>query len=55
MVYTRNVRKISNVLSFIGGIISALLAVLFIMNSYTTFAFEVSIASEIFSAKSKEE
>jgi hypothetical protein len=43
MVYTRNVRKISNVLSFIGGIISALLTVLFIMNSYTTFAFEVSI------------
>ena len=44
-IYTRNVKKISNVLSFIGGIISAILATLFIMNSYTAFAFEVSIAS----------
>lgn len=53
-VFTRNVRKISNVLSFIGGIISALLTSLFIMNSYTAFAFEVSIAAEIFSVKTKD-
>lgn len=54
VVYTRNVKKISNVLSFIGGIISAILTVLFIMNNYTAFAFEVSIASELFSTRNKE-
>lgn len=53
LTYTRNVKKISNVLSFIGGIISAILATLFIMNSYTAFAFEVSIASEMFSKRDK--
>ena len=46
--YTRSVQKISTVFSFIGGIIGALLTALFIMNSYTSFAFEVSLATEIF-------
>jgi hypothetical protein len=46
--YKRSVQKISTVFSFIGGIIGALLTALFIMNSYTSFAFEVSMATEIF-------
>jgi len=35
----REVQKISAVFSFIGGIIGAVLGLLFIINSYTTFSF----------------
>lgn len=51
--YNREVQKISSVFSYIGGIIGAILTALFIMNNYTSFAFEVSIASEIFEAEQK--
>ena len=39
ITYTRQVQKISEVLSFIGGIIGAILGLLFILNSYTSFSF----------------
>jgi predicted membrane protein len=38
-IYTRQVQKISTVFSFIGGLIGALMAGLFFINSYTSFAF----------------
>lgn len=37
--YSRQVQKIFVVLSFIGGLIGAIMAALFIINSYTTFAY----------------
>ena len=46
--YKREVQKVSEVLSFIGGIIGAVSAILFIINIYTDFSFEVAIASELF-------
>lgn len=39
MVYTREVQKISSVFSFMGGLIGAVSAVLFIIHSYTGFSF----------------
>jgi predicted membrane protein len=38
------VQKISNVFSFMGGLIGALMAGLFIVHAYTSFAYEISIA-----------
>lgn len=45
---SREVQKLSTVFSFMGGLIGALMAGLFIINSYTSFAFEISIALSIF-------
>ena len=45
---SREVQKISTVFSFMGGLIGAIMAGLFIINSYTSFAFEISIALSIF-------
>lgn len=46
--YTRQVQKIFVVLSFMGGLIGAIMAGLFIIHSYTTFAYEISLATEVF-------
>ncbi len=46
--YTREVQKISTVLSFIGGMISAVSTLLFIIKSYNSQAFEMEIASSLF-------
>lgn len=48
IVYNRQVQKISSVFSFMGGMIGAVSAVLFIIKVYTSVAFEISIALEIF-------
>ena len=48
ITYTREVQKISSVFSFIGGMISAVSAVLFFIRAYTSFSFEISIALSIF-------
>jgi hypothetical protein len=50
VVYVREVQKISAIFSFMGGLIGALMAGLFIINSYTSFAYEVTIALEVFRA-----
>ena len=47
-VYKREVQKISSVFSFMGGMIGAVSAVLFIIKLYTNFSFEISIAQELF-------
>lgn len=48
IVYARSVQKVSSVVSFMGGMIGAVSAVLFIINIYTSFSFEISIALQIF-------
>lgn len=42
--YKREVQKIFVVFSFMGGLIGAVMATLFIMNSYTSFAYELALA-----------
>lgn len=44
LVYEREVQKISAVFSFMGGLIGAIMAVMFIVNSYTSFSYEISVA-----------
>lgn len=46
--YNRHVQKISTVFSFIGGMISAVSAILFIIKAYNGQAFEIEIASALF-------
>ncbi len=48
IVYKREVQKIFVVFSFMGGLIGAVMATLFIMNSYTSFAYELALALEVF-------
>jgi hypothetical protein len=48
ITYNRQVQKISAVFSYIGGLIGAVLAVMFMVNSYTSFSLEITIAYEIF-------
>lgn len=48
IVYNRAVQKISAVFSFIGGMIGAVTAALFLINSYTSSNYEVSLALDVF-------
>ena len=48
ITYTRAVQKVSAVLSFIGGIIGAVLGLLIILNAYTSFSFELAVAYQVF-------
>lgn len=52
--YKRTVQKISEVFSFVGGIIGAGTAVLFFLNYYTDFSLEVIIASSLFKKKKED-
>ncbi len=45
---TREVQKISAVFSYIGGLVGALTAVLFLLKKYTDLSFEVAIAKSLF-------
>lgn len=51
--YDREVQKISSVFSFIGGLISAISAALFVFKMYNSFAFEITIALSIFKPSSQ--
>jgi len=44
IVYNRQVQKVSSVLSFMGGMIGAISALLFVIKMYTSLSFEISIA-----------
>lgn len=48
IIYNREIQKLSTVISFLGGTIGALSAVLFIIKMYTNFSFEIAIAFSIF-------
>jgi uncharacterized membrane protein len=44
LYYTREVQKVFVVFSFMGGLIGAIMAAMFMINSYTSFAFELTLA-----------
>lgn len=48
VTYNRAVQKIFVVFSFMGGLIGAVMAGLFIVHSYTSFAYELALALAIF-------
>ena len=52
--YNRVVQKVSEVFSFVGGIIGACSAVLFFLHNYTDFSLEVMIASSVFKKKKQD-
>lgn len=49
--YKRTVLKISEVFSYIGGIIGAVIALLFFFKKFTDFSLETVIASTVFKNK----
>jgi len=48
LVYSRQVQKISTVISYIGGMVGAITALMFLVKSYTDFSFESSVSFELF-------
>jgi hypothetical protein len=53
-IYTREVQKLSTIFSYIGGVVSSFITVLFLLNKYNSFAFEIAIANQIFKLEKKE-
>jgi len=47
VTYNRSVQKLSSVLSYMGGMIGAISALLFILKWYTSLSYEISIAIDI--------
>jgi hypothetical protein len=54
LVYNRQVQKISAVFSYIGGLIGAITAVLFLIKAYTDISLEVSIGIKLFQVTKEE-
>lgn len=48
ITYTRSFQKIDDFLSYVGGLIGLVFALIFIMNSYSESCFEISIGSHLF-------
>jgi hypothetical protein len=48
LLYTREVQKISAVFSYIGGLVGAVTALLFIVKSYTDSSLEVTLGISLF-------
>lgn len=48
LVYSRQVQKISAVFSYIGGLVGAVTALLFLVKSYTDSSLEVTIGLNLF-------
>ena len=48
LIYNREVLKISTVISYIGGLVGAVAALLFIVKSYTDTSLEMNVSLEIF-------
>jgi len=46
--YRREVLKLSEVLSYIGGLMGFLISFLFIINSYATFSLEMNLSADLF-------
>lgn len=49
--FTRQVQKISAVISYIGGLVGAITAVLFLIKTYTDASLEVAIGLSLFEVK----
>jgi len=48
LIYYRAVQKISTVISYIGGVVGAITALMFLVKSYTDFSYELSIGLQLF-------
>lgn len=48
LLYTRQVQKISAVFSYIGGLVGAITAVLFLIKMYTDISLEITIGLHLF-------
>ena len=48
LIYNREVLKISTVISYIGGLVGAVAALLFIVKSYTDTSLKMNVSLEIF-------
>ena len=48
LIYNREVLKISTVISYMGGLVGAVVALLFIVKSYTDTSLELNVSLEIF-------
>jgi len=53
-VYTRSVLKLSEVVSYIGGLMGFILPFMFLMKNYTNLSLEMNISSELFYEKPEE-
>jgi hypothetical protein len=48
LLYNRQVQKISAVFSYIGGLVGAITALLFLIKTYTDSSLEISIGIKLF-------
>ena len=48
LIYNREVLKISTVISYMGGLVGAVAALLFIVKSYTDTSMELNVSLDIF-------
>ena len=48
LLYKRTVLKISNVISFIGGLVGAITALMFFLKFYTQTALEINMSLDLF-------
>ncbi len=46
--YTRNFNKVDTYFSYVGGLIGTIIGLMFILNSYSQKAYEISIAHKLF-------
>jgi len=49
------VQKISSVFSFMGGLIGAVMALMFIVQAYTGFSYEIALGLDIFFGKNRKQ
>lgn len=53
LIYTRQVQKISAVFSYIGGLVGAITALLFLIKTYTDISLEITIGLHLFQSEEK--
>lgn len=53
LIYTRQVQKISAVFSYIGGLVGAITAILFLIKTYTDISLEITIGLHLFQSEEK--
>lgn len=53
--YTRSFNKVDTYFSYVGGLIGTIIGLIFILNSYTEMAYEISIARKLYLDKNGEE
>jgi len=48
LIYTRRLLKLSEVVSYIGGLMGFLISFLFIMKNYTSLALDMNLSADLF-------